>query len=131
MDRTMEPRVTAPRGQPPVRPRARSGPLAATGQQGTLPLQEAGWRFPSLSLLHPPPPPSQAGPTHEALEGNARLLIKVLADYGVKGTIVDFRPGPVVTLYELEPEPGIRSARDALEVKVPLTKPLLCGSVFE
>ena len=111
MDRTMEPRVTAPRGQPPVRPRARSGPLAATGQQGTLPLQEAGWRFPSLSLLHPPPPPSQAGPTHEALEGNARLLIKVLADYGVKGTIVDFRPGPVVTLYELEPEPGIRSAR--------------------
>jgi S-DNA-T family DNA segregation ATPase FtsK/SpoIIIE len=45
------------------------------------------------------------------LEGNARLLIKVLADYGVKGTIVDFRPGPVVTLYELEPEPGIRSAR--------------------
>ncbi len=52
-----------------------------------------------------------SGPTQEALEGNARLLIKVLGDYGVKGTIVDFRPGPVVTLYELEPEPGIRSAR--------------------
>jgi S-DNA-T family DNA segregation ATPase FtsK/SpoIIIE len=107
MDRPMEPRVTVPRGLP-ARVRGRSG---AGGQQGTLPLQEAGWRFPSLSLLHPPPPRSDSGPTHEALEGNARLLIKVLADYGVKGAIVNFQPGPVVTLYELEPEPGIRSAR--------------------
>ena len=82
-----------------------------SGQQGSLPLPEQGWRFPPLTLLHPPPPRSDAGPTREALEGNARLLIKVLGDYGVKGTIVDFRPGPVVTLYELEPEAGIRSAR--------------------
>ena len=102
----MEPRVTVAR-TPPQRPRNRS-----TGDaQGLLPLQETGWRFPPLSLLQPPPQPSTTSPTHEALEGNARLLIKVLADYGVKGTIVDFRPGPVVTLYELEPEPGIRSAR--------------------
>jgi S-DNA-T family DNA segregation ATPase FtsK/SpoIIIE len=100
-----EPRPAAPRGQRP-RPRA-----VGSAGQGTLPLQEAGWRFPSLSLLHPPPQQSTSGPTREALEGNARLLIKVLADYGVKGTIVDFRPGPVVTLYELEPEPGMRSAR--------------------
>jgi S-DNA-T family DNA segregation ATPase FtsK/SpoIIIE len=109
-DPVLEPRPIAPRGQPP-RPRPRpAGSLGAAAQQGTLPLQEAGWRFPPLSLLHPPPQ-AQSGPTHEALEGNARLLIKVLGDYGVKGTIVDFRPGPVVTLYELEPEPGIRSAR--------------------
>jgi DNA segregation ATPase FtsK/SpoIIIE, S-DNA-T family len=97
----------APRGQP-ARPRPR---FLGGNQQGSLALQEEGWRFPSLSLLSPPPQQSQSGPTREALEGNARLLIKVLADYGVKGTIVDFRPGPVVTLYELEPEPGIRSAR--------------------
>jgi S-DNA-T family DNA segregation ATPase FtsK/SpoIIIE len=107
LDRTMEAPSAAPRSLPA---RVRSRPPAGAGQ-GTLPLQEAGWRFPPLSLLHPPPQQSQSGPTHEALEGNARLLIKVLADYGVKGTIVDFRPGPVVTLYELEPEPGIRSAR--------------------
>ena len=106
IERPMEPRVTVAR-TPPQRPRNRS-----TGDaQGLLPLQETGWRFPPLSLLQPPPQPSTTSPTHEALEGNARLLIKVLADYGVKGTIVDFRPGPVVTLYELEPEPGIRSAR--------------------
>jgi S-DNA-T family DNA segregation ATPase FtsK/SpoIIIE len=109
IERTMEPLPAAPRGQP-VRVRPRSGLAGGVGQQGTLPLPEAGWRFPPLSLLHPPPQ-AQSGPTREALEGNARLLIKVLADYGVKGTIVDFRPGPVVTLYELEPEPGIRSAR--------------------
>jgi S-DNA-T family DNA segregation ATPase FtsK/SpoIIIE len=98
------------RHQPPPRQAARPT-TAKDARQERLPLDEAGWRFPPLSLLHPPPQQSQAGPTHEALEGNARLLIKVLGDYGVKGTIVDFRPGPVVTLYELEPEPGIRSAR--------------------
>jgi S-DNA-T family DNA segregation ATPase FtsK/SpoIIIE len=109
--RPQEPNVSPPRGQPP---KMRQRPIqmgGAGGQQGTLPLPEAGWRFPPLTLLHPPPPRSDAGPTREALDGNARLLIKVLGDYGVKGTIVDFRPGPVVTLYELEPEPGIRSAR--------------------
>jgi len=105
----LSPRLTTAR-PPPPRPKSRSGFLRGD-RQGSLPLQEIGWRFPSLSLLLPPPPQSTAGPTHEALEGNARLLIKVLGDYGVKGTIVNFRPGPVVTLYELEPEPGIRSAR--------------------
>jgi S-DNA-T family DNA segregation ATPase FtsK/SpoIIIE len=110
-ERPFEPYVTPPRGPLP-KARPRLGPMGGvSGQQGSLPLPEMGWRFPPLTLLHPPPPRSDAGPTREALEGNARLLIKVLNDYGVKGTIVDFRPGPVVTLYELEPEPGIRSAR--------------------
>ncbi len=110
-ERAFEPYASPPRGQPP-KPRPRPAPMGgAGGQQGSLPLPEMGWRFPPLTLLHPPPPRSDAGPTREALEGNARLLIKVLGDYGVKGTIVDFRPGPVVTLYELEPEAGIRSAR--------------------
>jgi DNA segregation ATPase FtsK/SpoIIIE, S-DNA-T family len=99
-----------PGRKPPPRPVHRQQPISDTRQE-PLPLGEAGWRFPPLSLLHPPPQQSQAGPTHEALEGNARLLIKVLGDYGVKGTIVNFHPGPVVTMYELEPEAGIRSAR--------------------
>ncbi|MBN8896599.1 MAG: DNA translocase FtsK 4TM domain-containing protein, partial [Rhodospirillales bacterium] len=61
----------------------------------------------------PPPAPARAasGPTEEALQANARLLETVLSDYGVQGSIVEIRPGPVVTLYELEPAPGIRSAR--------------------
>src|SRR4029077_3385201 len=69
------------------------------------------WRFPPLSLLKPAPAHATNGPSEEALQANARLLETVLADYGVQGNIVEIRPGPVVTLYELEPEPGIRSAR--------------------
>jgi S-DNA-T family DNA segregation ATPase FtsK/SpoIIIE len=80
-------------------------------QQQSLPLQETGWRFPSLDLLKSPPPRGNIGPTEEALQANARLLETVLSDYGVQGEIVEIRPGPVVTLYELVPAPGIRSAR--------------------
>ncbi len=47
----------------------------------------------------------------EALEENARLLEGVLDDFGVKGQILKVRPGPVVTLYELEPAPGVKSSR--------------------
>ncbi len=80
-------------------------------QQQTLPLPEPGWNFPSLDLLKDPPPRANAGPSEEALQANARLLETVLSDYGVQGEIVEIRPGPVVTLYELVPAPGIRSAR--------------------
>lgn len=47
----------------------------------------------------------------ETLEANARLLESVLEDFGVKGEIIKVHPGPVVTLYELEPAPGIKSSR--------------------
>ncbi len=47
----------------------------------------------------------------DALEQNARMLESVLEDFGVKGEIIHVRPGPVVTLYELEPAPGIKSSR--------------------
>jgi S-DNA-T family DNA segregation ATPase FtsK/SpoIIIE len=80
-------------------------------RQESLPLIEAGWHYPPLSLLKTAPPPSATGPSEESLQNNARLLESVLADYGVQGAIREIRPGPVVTLYELEPAPGIRSAR--------------------
>ncbi len=71
------------------------------------------WRLPPTSLLHPAPPRASVGPSPESLQANARLLETVLSDYGVQGAIGDIRAGPVVTLYELEPAPGIRSrARD-------------------
>ena len=88
------------------------GPRRPAGaRQESLPLQESGWRFPPNSLLHSAPSRATAGPDEEGLQNNARLLESVLSDYGVQGTIRDIRPGPVVTLYELEPAPGIRSAR--------------------
>jgi DNA segregation ATPase FtsK/SpoIIIE, S-DNA-T family len=83
----------------------------APAKQERLPLLEVGWNFPSLDLLRPPPAHANTGPSAESLQSNARLLETVLQDYGVQGKIVEIRPGPVVTLYELEPAPGIRSSR--------------------
>ena len=94
------PPVRGPKSVPPRRP-----------QQQSLPLQEAGWKFPSPDLLKSPPARASTGPSEESLQANARLLETVLSDYGVQGEIVEIRPGPVVTLYELVPAPGIRSAR--------------------
>ena len=103
-----QPRMAEP---PPVVARAKPPAPPRRPQQESLPLPETGWRFPSFSLLKPAPARAESGPSEEALQANARLLESVLSDYGVQGSIVEIRPGPVVTLYELEPAPGIRSAR--------------------
>jgi S-DNA-T family DNA segregation ATPase FtsK/SpoIIIE len=97
-----------PSARAALRPRARR---PAQSLQESLPLDEPRWRFPSLSLLKPAPARSAMGPSEEAREANARLLETVLSDYGVQGTIGTSHPGPVVTLYELVPAAGIRSAR--------------------
>ncbi len=83
----------------------------APAQRPDAPATDGGWRFPPLSLLKPAPERGATGPSEDALQANARLLETVLNDYGVQGAIREIRPGPVVTLYELEPAPGIRSAR--------------------
>ena len=67
--------------------------------------------LPSLSLLTPPPPPPTRRIDAASLEQNARLLEGVLEDFGVRGRIGEVRPGPVVTMYELEPAPGIKASR--------------------
>ena len=67
--------------------------------------------LPSLELLDPPPAISVPKLDKTALEANARLLESVLDDFHVKGQIVAVRPGPVVTMYELEPAAGIKSSR--------------------
>ncbi|MFA7440467.1 MAG: DNA translocase FtsK 4TM domain-containing protein [Sphingomonadaceae bacterium] len=67
--------------------------------------------LPPLSLLKPPPRSNGQVVDMAALEQNARLLESVLDDYGVKGRIVGLAQGPVVTLYELEPAPGIKASR--------------------
>jgi S-DNA-T family DNA segregation ATPase FtsK/SpoIIIE len=96
----------------PVKPKVQPVPAQKKAvRQEALPL-EGVWQFPPLSLLKEAPPRAVVGaPSPEALQANARLLESVLSDYGVQGQIVEIRPGPVVTLYELEPAPGIRSAR--------------------
>lgn len=68
-------------------------------------------QLPPLDLLKPAPP-APGGPVDKAaLERNARLLESVLDDFHVKGQIINIRPGPVVTMYELEPASGIKASR--------------------
>ncbi|MGD9916858.1 MAG: DNA translocase FtsK [Paenirhodobacter sp.] len=66
---------------------------------------------PPLNLLTNPTTIQRHSLSDEALEENARMLENVLDDYGVKGEIVSVRPGPVVTMYELEPAPGLKASR--------------------
>jgi S-DNA-T family DNA segregation ATPase FtsK/SpoIIIE len=80
-------------------------------RQPSLSLGDSPWRLPPLNLLAEPPAQRVGRPTEEALQANARLLEQVLDDYGVRGRIAAINPGPVVTLYELEPAPGTKSAR--------------------
>jgi S-DNA-T family DNA segregation ATPase FtsK/SpoIIIE len=86
---------------------------AQADAQPSLPLQqaEAAYEPPSLSFLTNPDTIQRHHLSDEALEENARMLENVLDDYGVKGEIVSVRPGPVVTMYELEPAPGLKASR--------------------
>ncbi len=105
------PRAAGRAAAPRVAERSASPRPAANSRQPSLPLPDGTWQFPPLNLLAAPGPSRIAGPSEEALQGNARMLETVLEDYGVRGRIAEIRPGPVVTLYELEPAPGTKSAR--------------------
>ena len=70
------------------------------------------YQLPSLALLSTPPASKSSRViSDDALEQNARLLESVLEEFGVKGEISEVRPGPVVTLYELQPAPGTKTSR--------------------
>ena len=93
----------------PVQPSTRAKAEAQPG----LAFEESASDFelPPLSLLSHPSGVERHHLSDEALEENARMLEVVLDDYGVKGEIVSVRPGPVVTMYELEPAPGLKASR--------------------
>ena len=74
-------------------------------------LDEEPYQLPPLTLLAEPKKPAGRSSPTDALEQNATLLEGVLEDFGVRGEIINVRPGPVVTLYELEPAPGTKSSR--------------------
>ena len=93
----------------PVQPSTR----AKAEAQPTLKFADsaAAFELPPLGLLESPSAVQRHHLSDEALEENARMLEAVLDDYGVKGEIVSVRPGPVVTMYELEPAPGLKASR--------------------
>jgi S-DNA-T family DNA segregation ATPase FtsK/SpoIIIE len=99
--------------QHPVRKPATKSKQAQQEAQPTLKFdpKEAEYQCPPLSLLESADTVERYTLSDDALEENARMLENVLDDYGVKGEIVSVRPGPVVTMYELEPAPGLKASR--------------------
>ena len=79
---------------------------------------EGGFQLPELAMLAKAKPRSSEVDA-AALRQNARLLESVLAEFGVKGQIDQIRPGPVVTMYELVPAPGVKTARVVALAKSP------------
>ncbi|TPI18582.1 DNA translocase FtsK [Mesorhizobium sp. B4-1-1] len=99
--------VSAPSSARTAR-RAPSLPMAGE----VVPLSAmAGYELPAEDLLQMPPEGQGFYMSQERMEQNADLLESVLEDFGVKGEIIHVRPGPVVTLYEFEPAPGVKSSR--------------------
>ncbi len=85
---------------------------AARQRSFDLPPTDGSFHLPTLDLLDDVEVDAAArSQNREGLEQNARMLEGVLEDFGVKGEIVKVRPGPVVTLYELEPAPGTKTSR--------------------
>ncbi len=106
---------TAPLAQledgPRIKPRLEA-PLAQTLQQERLSFGNAKYRLPTLDLLQEPQ--DQTAPDQaESLKYNSRLLEKKLADFGVQGQVVEVAPGPVVTMYEFQPAPGVKISKVA------------------
>ncbi|MGO4830815.1 DNA translocase FtsK [Rhizobiaceae sp. 2RAB30] len=77
----------------------------------TQPRADEGYQLPSEELLQEAPEGQGFYISQVRLEQNADLLESVLEDFGVRGEIIHVRPGPVVTLYEFEPAPGVKSSR--------------------
>jgi S-DNA-T family DNA segregation ATPase FtsK/SpoIIIE len=89
----------------PATPRRRAAPRAPVRRSGN------GYVLPSLNLLTAQRVSERTTLSKDLIDANAVALESVLQDFGVRGEIINARPGPVVTLYELEPAPGIKSSR--------------------
>jgi S-DNA-T family DNA segregation ATPase FtsK/SpoIIIE len=89
----------------PPTPRRRAAPRAPARRHGS------GYTPPSLNLLAAQRVSERSTLSKDIIDGNATALESVLGDFGVRGEIINAHPGPVVTLYELEPAPGIKSSR--------------------
>ncbi|WP_431856768.1 DNA translocase FtsK [Azospirillum sp.] len=95
-----------PKAEPARKPDPRQPALHLEAGEGD------GYELPPLDLLQLPTPAMRAEQLDEtSLRRNAEELERVLSDFGVRGEVQKVHPGPVVTLYELEPAPGTKSSR--------------------
>lgn len=107
------PRLAAPR-KPVIAPRpAKAKPAAKEEKQKKLALKSSDeeWQLPPLDFLGDVPAGGHIKLDENALQKNAELLQATLGDFGVQGDILKVSPGPIVTLYEMEPAPGTKTSR--------------------
>jgi len=107
--------LAAPKRKPVVAPRAekpKAAPAAEKQKKLNLRSSDDEWELPHLDLLDDVPENQGAARLDEAaLQKNAEMLQSTLADFGVQGDILKVNPGPIVTLYEMEPAPGTKTSR--------------------
>ncbi len=100
------------RAEPKISPRVQKTAKKESQTSLALTRRNGAYELPDISLLKKAPKSlKKHSQSDAALEQNARLLESVLHDFGIKGEIIGIRPGPVVTLYELEPAAGTKSSR--------------------
>ncbi len=93
-------------------PRPKMGRKAKSERQGSFDLGGKIYQTPPLDLLDKGPDSGRNDAVNkDSLQQNAKFLGSILEDFGVRGEIVKVRPGPVITLYELEPAPGTKTSR--------------------
>ncbi|WP_245571574.1 DNA translocase FtsK [Microvirga subterranea] len=86
-------------------------PAPAPERRAEMPVSHGPYELPDINFLAEPPERDGPALTEDILEETAGRVEKVIRDFGVKGEVIHVHPGPVVTLYELEPAPGIKSSR--------------------
>ncbi|WP_414473115.1 DNA translocase FtsK [Microvirga sp. M2] len=112
LEETMETGADAGHGAAEVAAPPASAPVARVIEfPAPERVRSAGYELPDVTLLAEPPETEGDVLTEDILEQRAGRVEKVIRDFGVKGEVIHVRPGPVVTLYELEPAPGVKSSR--------------------
>src|SRR5918996_1485893 len=103
--------------QPILLKEVNEGPDSKTAKKPPVPQQQfklpeigEGYKLPPPELLDPPDG-EQFKIDKETLHANSLILQKKLADFGVEGEVVAVRPGPVITMYEFKPAPGVKVRR--------------------
>jgi len=115
----VEPRFIEPGRAPAIRLEHDDGddidiapaPVRKVATRATMRRSANGYVLPPLGLLTAQRASERTTLSNDVIQANAVALESVLGDFGVRGEIINARPGPVVTLYELEPAPGIKSSR--------------------
>ncbi len=112
LDDGLEDEIASPRVKREVKEIKMGKKIKKDSQLSLRLLKSSEFELPPLTLLAEPKRTKVSiDLSDDVLEQNARMLEGVLDDFGVRGQIINVKPGPVVTLYELEPAPGIKSSR--------------------